>query len=324
MHSITQYTDFFISYLENQIIDKEPKNLYDPISYILSLGGKRIRPVLTLLTTEIFGTDYKLALPAALAVEVFHNSSLVHDDIIDEDPIRRGKPTVHKKWNTNVAILAGDAMIILTYHYLQNYEPNLAKALTKAVNKMGIEVCEGQTWDVDFETRQDVTVSEYLKMIEYKTGALIATSMKMGAIIAQTSKENCDLIYDFGLNLGLAFQLQDDYLDLFGDTPTFGRRLCGDIISNKKTYLYFKALEILSENEKQQLMELYAVRLEDNVKKIETITGLFIKSGVPEITQESIKKYTFKASEILDKINIDEDKKVVLRAFAESLIGRRV
>lgn len=324
MHTITQYTDFFISYLENQIIDKEPKNLYDPISYILSLGGKRIRPVLTLLTTEIFDTDYKLALPAALAVEVFHNSSLVHDDIIDEDPIRRGKPTVHKKWNTNIAILAGDAMIILTYHYLQEYEPNLAKALTKAVNKMGIEVCEGQTWDVDFETRQDVTVSEYLKMIEYKTGALIATSMKMGAIIAQTSQENCDLIYDFGLNVGLAFQLQDDYLDLFGDTPTFGRRLCGDIISNKKTYLYFKALEILSKSEKQQLMKLYAVRLDDNAKKIETITELFQASGVPAATQESIKKYTFKASEILDKINIDEDKKTILRAFAESLIGRRI
>ncbi|UUF16411.1 MULTISPECIES: polyprenyl synthetase family protein [Flavobacterium] len=324
MHSITQYTDFFISYLENQIIDKEPKNLYDPISYILSLGGKRIRPVLTLLTTEIFDTDYKLALPAALAIEVFHNSSLVHDDIIDEDPIRRGKPTVHKKWNTNVAILAGDAMIILTYHYLQSYEPNLAKALTKVVTKMGIEVCEGQTWDVDFETRQDVTVSEYLKMIECKTGVLIATSMKMGAIIAQTSKENCDLIYDFGLNVGLAFQLQDDYLDLFGDTPTFGRRLCGDIISNKKTYLYFKALEILSKSEKQQLMELYAVRLDDNAKKIETITELFRASGVPTATQESIKKYTFKASEILEKIDIDENKKTLLKDFAESLIGRRV
>lgn len=243
MHTITQYTDFFISYLENQIIDKEPKNLYDPISYILSLGGKRIRPVLTLLTTEIFNTDYKLALPAALAIEIFHNSSLVHDDIIDEDPIRRGKPTVHKKWNTNVAILSGDAMIILTYHYLQGYEPNLAKALTKVVTKMGIEVCEGQTWDVDFETRQNVMVSEYLKMIECKTAALIATSMEMGGIIAQTSPENCNLIYDFGLNIGLAFQLQDDYLDLFGDTATFGRRLCGDIISNKKTYLYFRLLK---------------------------------------------------------------------------------
>ncbi|WP_291143292.1 polyprenyl synthetase family protein [Flavobacterium sp. UBA7680] len=324
MYSIAQYTDFFISYLENQTIDKEPKNLYEPINYIMSLGGKRLRPVLTLLTAEIFDTDYKLALPAALAIEVFHNSSLVHDDIIDEDPIRRGKPTVHKKWNTNIAILAGDAMIILTYHYLQSYEPNLAKTLTKAVVKMGIKVCEGQTWDVDFETRQDVTVSEYLKMIEYKTGALIATSMKMGAIIAQTSPENCDLIYKFGINVGLAFQLQDDYLDLFGDTQTFGRRLCGDIISNKKTYLYFKALEILSETEKKQLMELYTVRLDDNVKKIETITELLLKSGAPDATQESIKKYTFKASKILGKINITEDKKAVLRAFAESLIGRRV
>ncbi|KAF2329619.1 polyprenyl synthetase family protein [Flavobacterium ginsenosidimutans] len=324
MYSTAQYTNFFISYLENQIIDKEPKNLYDPIAYMMSLGGKRLRPTLMLLTTEIFGTDYKMALPAALAIEVFHNSSLIHDDIIDEDPIRRGKATVHKKWNTNIAILTGDAMIILTYQYLLNYEPNLAKDLIKAVNKMGIKVCEGQILDVDFETRQDVTVSEYLKMIKYKTGALIAASMKMGAIIAQTSDENCELIYDFGINIGLAFQLQDDYLDLFGDTPTFGRRLGGDIISNKKTYLYFKALEILTESEKELLTKLYAVRLEDNTDKIKTITTLFLKSGVPEATQDSIKKYTFKASKILDKINIEEDKKTVLRDFAESLIGRRV
>ncbi len=324
MYSTAQYTNFFISYLENQIIDKEPKNLYDPIAYIMSLGGKRLRPTLMLLTTEIFGTDYKLALPAALAIEVFHNSSLIHDDIIDEDPIRRGKATVHKKWNTNIAILTGDAMIILTYQYLLNYEPNLAKDLIKAVSKMGIKVCEGQILDVDFETRQDVTVSEYLKMIKYKTGALIAASMKMGAIISQTSEENCESIYDFGINIGLAFQLQDDYLDLFGDTPTFGRRLGGDIISNKKTYLYFKALEILAESEKELLTKLYAVRLEDNTDKIKTITTLFLKSGVPEATQDSIKKYTFKASKILDKINIEEDKKTVLRDFAESLIGRRV
>lgn len=324
MYSIAQYTDFFISYLKTQIIDKEPKNLYDPISYMMALGGKRLRPTLTLLTTEIFGADYKLALPAALAIEVFHNSSLIHDDIIDEDPIRRGKATVHKKWNTNIAILAGDAMIILTYDYLQNYEPNLCKDLIKAVNKMGLEVCEGQIWDVDFETRQNVTVSEYLKMIEYKTGALIATSMKIGALIAQTSQENCGLIYEFGLNIGLAFQLQDDYLDLFGDTLTFGRRLGGDIISNKKTYLYFKALEITSESEKELLKDLYAVRLEDNTNKIKTITDLFLKSGVAKATQESIKKYTNKASKILDKINIEEDKKKLLRDFAESLIGRRV
>ena len=324
MYSAAQYTNFFISYLENQIIDKEPKNLYDPIAYIMLLGGKRLRPTLMLLTTEFFGRDYKLALPAALAIEIFHNSSLIHDDIIDEDPIRRGKATVHKKWNTNIAILTGDAMIILTYQYLLNYEPNLAKDLIKAVNKMGIKVCEGQILDVDFETRQDVTVSEYLKMIKYKTGALIATSMKMGAIIAQTSQDNCDLIYDFGINIGLAFQLQDDYLDLFGDTPTFGRRLGGDIISNKKTYLYFKALEIVTESEKELLTKMYTVRLEDNTDKIKTITELFLKSGVPEATQQSIKKYTFKASKILDNINIEEDKKNLLRAFAESLIGRRV
>jgi geranylgeranyl diphosphate synthase type II len=324
MYSITQYTAFFIRYLENQIINKEPKNLYDPIAYILLLGGKRTRPVLTLVATEIFGKDFKLALPAALAIEVFHNSSLVHDDIIDDDPIRRGKPTVHTKWDNNTAILSGDAMIILTYYYLEGYKPSLAVTLIKVINKMALEICEGQRWDVDFESRQDVTISEYLKMIEYKTAVLIATSMKIGAIIAQTSQENCALIYDFGLNLGMAFQLQDDYLDIFGDTATFGRRLGGDIISNKKTYLYFKALEFATLTEKEQLIGLYAVRLNDNVKKIQTITELFRTSGVSRATQEEIERYTFKAFEILDKINIDENKKTLLRTLGENLMGRKV
>lgn len=324
MYSITQYTDYFIRYLEEQLIGKEPKNLYDPITYILSLGGKRIRPVLTLVTTEIFGSDLKLALPAALALEVFHNSTLVHDDIIDDDPIRRGQPTVHKKWDYNTAILSGDAMLILTYQYLESYKPALAMNLIKAINKMAIEVCEGQRWDVDFETRQDVTVSEYLKMIEYKTAALIATSLKTGAIIAQTSKENCDLIYDFGINLGLAFQLQDDLLDIFGDTPTFGRRLGGDIISNKKTYLYLKALELLASPEKEQLIAWYALRLDNNKKKIKAVTELFVNSGVAKATQEAIGQYTFKGFESLDKLNISEDKKVFLRTFGENLMVRKV
>ncbi|RWW91772.1 polyprenyl synthetase family protein [Flavobacterium cerinum] len=324
MHSIAEYKDFFIRYLENQIITKEPKNLYDPINYTLFLGGKRIRPVLTLVATEIFDINFKSALPAALAVEVFHNFSLVHDDIMDGDSIRRGKTTVHKKWDLNTAILSGDAMLILTYQYLEGYEPSLAKALSKVMTKMALEVCEGQRWDIDFESRQNVTVSEYLKMIEYKTAVLIASSMKIGAIIAQASEENCDLIYNFGLNLGLAFQLQDDYLDLFGDTPSFGRQLGSDIISNKKTYLYLKALEFATETEKEELVKLYAVRLDDNAKKIETITELFRKSGVPRATQEAIESYTFKAFESLDKINIDENKKVLLRGFGENLMGRNV
>ncbi|MHC0446121.1 polyprenyl synthetase family protein [Flavobacterium sp. 3-218] len=324
MYTIPQYTDFFIRYLESQNIEKNPKNLYNSISYMMLLGGKRLRPVLTLIAAEIFGSNFNLALPAALAIETFHNSSLIHDDIIDDDPIRRGKPTVHKKWNTNTAILSGDAMIILTYKHLEKYAPNLALQLIKAINKMALDICEGQQLDVDFESRQNVSVSEYLKMIEYKTGSLIATSLKVGAIIAQASQENCDLIYDFGLNLGLAFQLQDDYLDIYGDTPTFGRRLYGDIISNKKTYLYLKTLELLNETDKEKLLKLFGVRLDDNTEKIKTVKKLYLASGIVDITQKEIQKYTFKAFESLDKINIPESKKKLLKDLGKELMNRRI
>ncbi|WP_371878220.1 polyprenyl synthetase family protein [Flavobacterium sp. DG2-3] len=291
---------------------------------MMLLGGKRLRPVLTLIATEIFGSNFNLALPAALAIETFHNSSLIHDDIIDDDPIRRGKPTVHKKWSTNTAILSGDAMIILTYKHLEKYAPDLALQLIKAINKMALEICEGQQLDVDFESRQNVSVSEYLKMIEYKTGSLIATSLKVGAIIAQASQKNCDLIYDFGLNLGLAFQLQDDYLDIYGDTPTFGRRLYGDIISNKKTYLYLKTLELLNETDKEKLLKLFGVRLDDNTEKIKTVNKLYLASGIADITQKEIQKYTFKAFESLDKINIPESKKKLLKDLGKELMNRRI
>ena len=238
MHSINQYQEFIANYLESQYETKEPKNLYDPIHYILGLGGKRMRPVLTLMSAEVFDADYKKALPAALAVEVFHNFSLIHDDIMDDAPLRRGNVTVHEKWDINTGILSGDAMLILAYQYFEQYEPAIFRELAKLFSKTALEVCEGQQWDVDFETRTDVSIPDYLKMIQYKTAVLVAAAMKMGAIIAETSQENANLIYDFGLNLGLAFQLQDDYLDAFGNPETFGKQVGGDIIENKKTYLY--------------------------------------------------------------------------------------
>lgn len=324
MYSLTQYTDFFTSYLKAELIHKEPKNLYEPISYMLSLGGKRTRPVLTLIASEIFDCNYQSALPAALAVEVFHNSTLIHDDIIDDDPIRRGKPTIHQKWDINAAILSGDAMIILTYQYLEQYEPPVAIALIKVINKMALEICEGQTLDVDFESRHDVTVAEYLKMIEYKTAVLIAYSLKMGAIIARASHEDCKLIYDFGLNIGMAFQLQDDYLDIFGDTPTFGRRLGGDIMANKKTYLYLKSLELSAPAQKKQLQSLYDLRLADNTEKIKTVTQLFVMSGVEKATEEAVASYTLKAFDILNKLTITENKKALLEEIGKNLMTRKV
>lgn len=324
MHTISQYQKFLADYLQSQYESKEPKNLYEPIHYILDLGGKRIRPVLTLMAAEIFDTNYKKALPAALAVEVFHNFSLVHDDIMDDAPLRRGQETVHEKWDLNTGILSGDAMLILAYQYFEQYEPVVFRDLAKLFSKTALEVCEGQQWDVDFEKRNDVTIPEYLKMIQYKTAVLVAAAMKMGAIIAETTVENADLIYDFGLNLGLAFQLQDDYLDAFGDPETFGKQVGGDIIENKKTYLYLKAMAFSNEKDAAELTRLFAIHPEDSSDKIAVVKALFNSSGAAKATQDAIHDFTFQAFQTLDKMKISVDKKELLRNFGENLMGRKV
>jgi geranylgeranyl diphosphate synthase type II len=324
MHSIHQYQEFVSDYLNSQSKTKEPKNLYDPIHYILELGGKRMRPVLTLMSAEVFDADYKKALPAALAVEVFHNFSLIHDDIMDDAPLRRGKITVHEKWNINTGILSGDAMLILAYQYFEQYQPKIFRKLAKLFSKTALEVCEGQQYDVDFETRDDVTISEYLKMIKNKTAVLVAAAMKMGAIVAETSKENASLIYDFGLNLGLAFQLQDDYLDAFGDPETFGKQVGGDIIENKKTYLYLKAIEFSSETEKEQLQHLFATQPDDSADKILAVKEIFNSTGASEANQKAIEKYTLKAFRTLKRMDISKDKKAILKTFGKNLMERKV
>ena len=324
MHAVSQYQEFLDEYLQSKLEVKEPRNLYEPIHYILGLGGKRIRPVLTLMSAEVFGASYKKALSAALAVEVFHNFSLVHDDIMDDAPLRRGSVTVHEKWDTNTAILSGDAMLILAYQYFEYYKPTIFRKLAKLFSKTALQVCEGQQMDVDFEVRQDVTIPEYLKMIEYKTAVLVAAAMKMGAIIAEAPKKNGNLIYDFGLNLGLAFQLQDDYLDAFGDPKTFGKQLGGDIIENKKTYLYLKAIEFASEADRQKLTELFSIQLEDNSAKITQAKEIFVNSGAATATQKAIEEYTFKAFGTLEKMSIGDEKKQILRSFGENLMGRKV
>jgi len=324
MHSIYQYQQYISDYLESQYETKEPRNLYEPIHYILKLGGKRMRPVLTLMSAEVFDADYKFALPAALAVEVFHNFSLIHDDIMDDAPLRRGNETVHEKWNTNTAILSGDAMLILAYQYFEKYKTDVFRDLAKLFSKTALEVCEGQQWDVDFETRDDVTIPEYLKMIEYKTAVLVAAAMKMGAIVAETSQENADLIYNFGLNLGLAFQLQDDYLDAFGNPETFCKQVGGDIIENKKTYLYLKAIEFASPTQKEQLLHLFSIHPNDNVDKIASVKEIFNETGASKATQQAILDYTLKAFETLQKLPIDNEKKDMLHSFGENLMGRKV
>ena len=324
MLSIETYRRVFVNYLEQFSTLKDPKNLYEPLRYFLQLGGKRLRPVLTIMTTAIFDVDYRKALDAALAVEVFHNFSLIHDDIMDDAPLRRGKETVHEKWDINTGILSGDAMLIMAYQLFENYDPNTFQSLAKLFSKIALQVCEGQQYDIDFETRDVVTIPEYLKMIEYKTAVLVAAAMQMGAIVANASDENQNDIYEFGKNLGIAFQLQDDYLDAFGNPETFGKQVGGDIIENKKTYLYLKALEFANEDDKEQLQHLFNINLEDNLDKIETVKQIFNKTGSAKATKSAIENYTNKAFTILETVNISEEKKIVLKQFGEQLIDRNV
>jgi geranylgeranyl diphosphate synthase type II len=324
MRTISDYQDLILKHFESLNYQKEPNNLYEPIRYILSLGGKKLRPVLTLMATEVFDVDYKKALAAATAVEVFHNFSLIHDDIMDDAPLRRGNETVHEKWNINTGILSGDAMLILAYQYFEAYEPKIFQELAKLFSKTALEVCEGQQYDVDFETRDDVTIPEYLKMIEFKTAVLVGAAMKMGAIVAETTEENKNLIYDFGLNLGLAFQLQDDYLDAFGNPETFGKQVGGDIIENKKTYLYLKAMEFASATEKEQLSHLFSIQPTENADKINSVKNIFNSTGASQATQKAIVDYTLVAFETLQKIDIAPNKKEILKSFGEKLMGRKV
>jgi len=324
MLSLSNYQNIISEEFSNLHIEKQPKNLYEPIDYILSLGGKRIRPVLTLMAADIFDGDFKKAISAAKAVEMFHNFSLVHDDIMDDAPLRRGNETVHEKWNLNTGILSGDAMLILAYQYFEDYEPKIFQALAKLFSKTALEVCEGQQYDVDFETRDDVTIPEYLKMIEYKTAVLLGAAMKMGAIVAETTEENTNLVYNFGLNLGIAFQLQDDFLDAFGNPETFGKQVGGDIIENKKTYLYLKAMEFSDAANKQQLLHLFSIQPQDNADKIESVKTIFNASGASQATQDAIANYTEKAFETLEKMHLSEDKKMILRLFGDKLMNRKV
>mgnify|MGYP000073306373 CR=1 FL=1 len=319
MHSINQYQEFIADYLESQYETKEPKNLYDPIHYILGLGGKRMRPVLTLMSAEVFDADYKKALPAALAVEVFHNFSLIHDDIMDDAPLRRGNVTVHEKWDINTGILSGDAMLILAYQYFEKYEPAIFRELAMLFSKTALEVCEGQQWDVDFETRTDVSIPEYLKMIQYKTAVLVAAAMKMGAIIAETSQENANLIYDFGLNLGLAFQLQDDYLDAFGDPEKFGKEVGGDIRQNKKTFLLLHALQVATPDQRAKLDTLLASSGPD---KVPQVLELFKACNVDAWAIELKEKYLQMALANLDDIAVTSTRKSALLALANYLMQR--
>ena len=323
---LQEYRDVFLEYLSKKTVKNKklvkPKNLYDPIHYILQLGGKRIRPILTLMSCDLFGGNHQKALNAALAIEMFHNFTLIHDDIMDRASLRRGKETVHEKWDENIAILSGDALMILSNQMLENYEGYIFKELYTLFNKTALEICEGQQFDMDFETRNDVTLPEYIQMIKYKTGVLIACSLKMGAIIANADKKDANLIYEYGVNLGLAFQLQDDFLDTFG-TAEFGKKVGGDIIENKKTYLIIKTLELASVEDKNKLLSLFSTK-GSSLKKIKEVKELIKKYNVDQIIKGEIKNYTGKAFEKIDLLKLNDKKKNSLIDFGNGLMNRKL
>ena len=324
MKAIETYQEQFLEFLNDYNTEREPKNLYQPIEYILNLGGKRLRPVLTLMTTACFGGEVSRAMDAALAVEVFHNFSLIHDDIMDAAPLRRGQETVHEKWDLNTGILSGDAMLIRAYQLFENYPPETFRELAKLFSKTALEVCEGQQYDIDFETRLEVSIPEYLKMIEYKTAVLVGAAMKMGAIVANAAIEDQNRCYEFGKNLGIAFQLQDDYLDAFGNPETFGKQVRGDILENKKTYLFLKAIENGTTEVRAELIQLFQNSVIQPENKVSKALDLFVRSESNHATKAAISSYTKAAFDILETINISSSNKQILKDFGTNLMTRDV
>ena len=297
----------------------DPENLYSPIKYVLNIGGKRMRPILTLMAHQLFNSDINKSVKPAIAIEMFHNFTLLHDDIMDEAPLRRGVKTVHEKWDRNTAILSGDTMLVQSYDLLMSVEDCYLREILGTFNTAAKQVCEGQQWDMDFESRDDVSISEYLRMIEYKTSILLAASLKIGAINGGATTEEADHIYEFGRNMGIAFQLKDDLLDAFGDPVNFGKQVGGDIIANKKTYLYLRSLELADEEQKANLIHYFSNDSEIE-HKVELVKNIYSNLEILSHTTTLMKSYHTKALSHLDEIN--SNNKDPLYSFSELLLDR--
>jgi geranylgeranyl diphosphate synthase, type II len=325
MDCFAPYQTAFEQSLKTYKLPSEPKGLYEPIAYIMALGGKRLRPCLVLAACEACKNSYAEAQQAALAVELFHNFTLIHDDIMDEAPLRRGKATVHSKWNLNTGILSGDAMLILAYQQFASYNPELQADLMALFSKTALEVCEGQEYDVAFEQLTAVSESAYLKMIQFKTAVLVAAALKMGALIGASDSESAELFYDFGLALGTAFQIQDDYLDAFGDPETFGKQVGGDILENKKTFLVVKLQELGSIEQRQALDHWFGANAHaSSEEKVAEVKQLFTESGAAEATREAVQAYTKESQRILGSLEKRGIKTTTLAAFSEALLLRNL
>lgn len=322
MHTPEELQSYVEQELTRQKLVREPVDLYQPVEYALSSGGKRLRPVLMLMAANLFEEDIEPALLPALGIEIFHNFTLLHDDIMDQADMRRNQPTVHKKWNANTAILSGDAMFIMAYEHMLQYQGTNLKEVLEVFNQTALNVCEGQQYDMNFETRNEVSEEDYLKMIGLKTGALIAGSLQIGGLIGGAGREDVGLLYDFGWNLGVAFQLQDDYLDTFGNPEVFGKNIGGDILADKKTYLLIRALEKGNPEQRLKLDRLVGNRDLDPQVKIRSVKEIFRDIGVGDLTHIKAEQYFEAAMRDLRRINKTEPEKSLLIGLAEQMMRR--
>jgi len=325
MHTIKDLQNHISKEINKEIIrlsETEPKNLYEPIGYTLAMGGKRLRPLMVLLASNLFTDKIEKALPASIAIEVFHNFTLLHDDIMDEADMRRNSESVHKKYNENIAILSGDAMSIMAYNYLLKSETQNLNKMIQLFSQTALEVCEGQQLDMDFETRMNVSIPEYLNMIRLKTAVLLACSLKIGALAADAPERIADLLYVFGLNLGIAFQLQDDLLDVFAVQEKFGKNIGGDIVSNKKTFLLLKALELSDGPTKNELLGWIGLKEFDPQVKIEAVKSIYTKLSIREITERGIEDFYQSALNIWNEIDLPGEIKGELIQLANMIMNR--
>ena len=322
MKDILKFKRIIDQELEKLSFPLEPSNLYDPLRYILALEAKRMRSIALLLSHQLYNKDFQSAITAALSIELFHNFTLIHDDIMDKALLRRGSQTVHEKWDNNIAILSGDTLLVNTYSLISSLDKAIMSGVLDVFSKTAILVCEGQQLDMDFEKEDNLTIQNYLEMIEKKTSVLLASSFQIGALIGGAIKLDQKLLYDFGINLGMAFQLQDDLLDLYGDSNKFGKKMGGDIIANKKTYLYLKSLSLADSKQKEELVNLYSNSIISEDEKVDRVRTVFDQLGIFDITKNEISGYHKKAISCLNSISIQE--KDHLNHFANILLKREV
>ncbi len=324
MLTLSDYQAIFQKYLELHTFKKQPASLYVPINHIMSIGGKRMRPILVLMAYNLYADDIVKALPASLAIEIFHNFTLVHDDIMDAAPLRRGFPTVHHKFGLSAGILSGDAMVIYAYQYLLQTDISQSRTqrLMHIFNKAAIEVCEGQQLDMDFESRSEVSEQEYMRMIEFKTSVLVGAALEIGALIGGAKNAEARALYHFGCHVGIAFQMHDDILDSFGDPKKFGKKVGGDIVQNKKTLLVIKALELGNDNENAALKNLLTTETKDEATKINTTKSIFISSGAKKAVETLQEIHLEEAFAILDKTTLSKQNRQYLKSWALELMQR--